>query len=200
MHEDEDYLWPGKPTALHVGTPAELMAVYPHRADVPFDLWWHLFQSVEVQLGILVYAALFLHEQYPRLNSLLASKCKAGCKVRVLLGDPDSAAVRWRGEEETFGEGIESRCRVARQHYDPLIGMPNFELRLHQATLYNSIYWFDSQMLVNSHIWGANAYSAPVWHIRRLPRGNLFTVYAASFQSVWESGQRIDSAARTISA
>jgi hypothetical protein len=66
---------------------------------------------------------------------LLREKAAAGGKVRVALGDPDSEAVRARGSEERFGHGIETRCRVALMHYQPLIGVPGIELHLHRTAL-----------------------------------------------------------------
>lgn len=49
-------------------------------------------------------------------------------------------------------------------HYRPLAGVPGIELRTHETTLYNSLYMADGQLLVNAHVWGENAYGAPVWH------------------------------------
>jgi hypothetical protein len=192
LGEDEDYLWPPLVTQPD-NRGAELVCVYAHRADVPFDLWWDLLRHAEREIKVLVYAALFFHEQYPAINELLAAKARSGCSVRVAVGDPDSSTVRQRGAEEVFGEGIESRCRVAAQHYAPLIGTPNFELRLHETTLYNSIYGFDSHLLVNTHVWGANAYSAPVLHLRQMQGASpLFNGYARCFEAVWATGRAGD--------
>jgi hypothetical protein len=195
LQEDEDYLWPDLVATRQGNRVAELVSLYSHRADVPFDLWWALLQDAERDIQVLVYAALFLHEQYPAINELLVAKCRAGCRVRVALGDPDSVAVRQRGIEESFGDGIESRCRMALRHYAPLIGTENFELRLHQTTLYNSIYRFDTHMVINTHIWGANAYSAPVLHLRQLQGGSpLFNGYAGSFEAVWATAKSVGAA------
>lgn len=195
LKEDANYLWPDPVGENPSASNAEVLTVFPHRSDVPIDLWDRLIDLAERQLDILVYAALFLHEQFPNLNRRMADKCAAGCHVRVLLGDPDGINVKERGTEEQFGEGIESRCRVARRHYEPMIGTPNFELRLHDTTLYNSIYRFDTHMLVNTHVWGANAYGAPVLHLRQVQGGSLFAAYATSFEAVWASGQPIEPAA-----
>ncbi len=193
LGEDEDYLWPDAVSTKREASGAELVSLYAHRADVPFDLWWGLFQEAERSIDVLVYAANFLHEQYPAINDLLAGKCQAGCRVRVALGDPDSATVRQRGNEETFGDGIESRCRVAQRHYAPLVGVDGFELRLHETTLYNSIYRFDTHMLINTHLWGANAYRAPVLHLRQLQGPSpLFNGYAESFEAVWGTAREFD--------
>jgi hypothetical protein len=59
-------------------------------------------------------------------------------------------------------------------------------IRLHDTTLYNSIYRFDDEMLVNAHLYATNAYAAPVFHLRRLDGGELFANYAQSFESVWQ--------------
>ena len=58
-------------------------------------------------------------------------------------------------------------------------------MHVHGTTLYNSLYRFDDSMLVNTHVWGLSAYSAPVLHLRRLGAGGLFDTYAQSFEAVW---------------
>jgi hypothetical protein len=78
-----------------------------------------------------------------------------------------------RGREEKYRHGVESRCRLALLHYQPLIDVPGIGLRTHGTTLYNSIYRVDDQMLVNAHVWGVNAYAAPVWHLRRAEGGRF---------------------------
>ena len=191
VSEDETYLWPETTDAKRSteASKAELVELYPFRSAVPASLWWDLFSRAEQQIGVLVYAANFLHEQYPDLNDLLREKAAAGCKVHVALGDPGSEAVRARGAEERFGHGIETRCRVALMHYQPLIGVPGIEIHLHRTTLYNSIYRADDDLLVNAHVWGVNAYSAPVTHLRRLVAGSLFDTYTASFEAVWAASE-----------
>jgi transcriptional regulator with XRE-family HTH domain len=188
LKEDVFALWPG----LRRSRPAkavhnELVALYGCRADAPSDLWWELFASAEAQIDVLVYAAVFLHEQHPSLNTLLAEKAASGCQIRVLIGDPDSENVTARGREERFGHGIVSRCRLAQMHYAPLANVAGLQLRQHGTTLYNSLYRADDQVLVNAHLWGMNAYAAPLWHLRRVEddQHSLFDTYMASFDEVW---------------
>jgi hypothetical protein len=62
---------------------------------------------------------------------------------------------------------------------------PGIEVRTHATTLYNSLYCADDQQLVNAHVWGVNAYAAPVWHLRRHETGGMFDTYTDSFDAVW---------------
>jgi hypothetical protein len=74
-------------------------------------------------------------------------------------------------------------------HYQPLVGVSGVEVHLHRTTLYNSIYRADDDLLVNAHVWGVNAYSAPVTHLRRVTAGSLFDTYAASFEAMWATSE-----------
>jgi hypothetical protein len=185
---EETYLWPGLVDGerMRTASESELVALYAHRADVPADLWPTLFRRAARAIDILVYAAVFLHEQDPHLNELLREKAAAGCEIRIAIGNPDGICIKTRGEDESFGHGIVSRCELALLHYRPLVGLERISVHLHDTTLYNSIYRFDDEMLVNAHLYATNAYAAPVLHLRRLGGGQLFANYAQSFEAVWE--------------
>ncbi|MDQ1011082.1 transcriptional regulator with XRE-family HTH domain [Streptomyces sp. V4I23] len=186
LGEDVHALWP----ALRQARPAraispELVALYEQRADIPVATFTDLMAQARERIDILVYAAVFLHEAYPRLNELLTERAAEGCTVRIAIGDADSYNVQARGQEERFGHGIESRCRLALMHYRPLAGTPGIEVRTHGTTLYNSLYRADDEQLVNAHVWGVNAYAAPVWHLRRHQESRMFDTYSESFDVVW---------------
>jgi hypothetical protein len=89
--------------------------------------------------------------------------------------------VRRRGEEERIGDGLAARVRLGLLCLREAIDAPGVELRFHATTLYR----FDDDMLVNAHVYGAPAAHSPV-HLRRLPGGQLFDHYQASFERVWE--------------
>ena len=186
--EEETYLWPDVVDGdrTRAASESELVALYAHRADVPAELWAALLRRAERAIDILVYAAVFLHEQDPRLNDLLQEKAAAGCEIRVAIGDPAGVCVKTRGDDERFGHGIASRCELALLHYRPLIGHERISVHLHDTTLYNSVFRFDDEMLVNTHLYATNAYAAPVLHLRRLAGGQLFANYAQSCEAVWE--------------
>jgi hypothetical protein len=42
-------------------------------------------------------------------------------------------------------------------------------------------------MLVNTHIYGTMANNAPVFHLRKIPGGEMMSAYLESFERVWNS-------------
>ncbi|MFI9355838.1 XRE family transcriptional regulator [Streptomyces lydicus] len=192
LGEDVHALWPALRQARSArAVSSELVALYDQRADVPVSTFTDMLAEARETIDVLVYAAVFLHEGFPRLNDLLRERAAEGCSVRIALGDAESENVRQRGEEERFGHGIESRCRLALMHYRPLLGVPGIEIRTHETTLYNSVYRADDQLLANAHVWGVNAYGAPVWHLRRNGGGGIFDTYAQSFDAVWTTAKPV---------
>ncbi len=125
----------------------------------------------------------------PDLPGLLQRKASEGVQVRLVYGDPDSDAVALRGSEEGIGDGLAARVRLSLSYIEPALDAPNLRMRLHDTTLYNSIYRYDDEMLVNTHIYGVGAGHAPVMHLRRTPSGRLFEQYMASFERVWQDAE-----------
>lgn len=61
---DESYIWPdalGR-DEVAVVSESEVVAVYPHRSEVPRDVWGHVFSQAVREIGVLVYSGLFLSE------------------------------------------------------------------------------------------------------------------------------------------
>lgn len=184
---DEAYLWPElvDDKRTKVASEAEFVALYPRRGAVPRELWFSLIDDATDSLDLLAFAGLFLPDGYPDLAKTLVQKAEAGTRIRILLGDPDGSAVELRGQEEDIGDGMPGRVRLVLGYLQPAMRTPGVEVRLHNTTLYNSIYRGDATMLVNSHVYGAPAGDSPVIHLQRVPGGRLFDHYQASFEKVW---------------
>ncbi|MGN9774841.1 XRE family transcriptional regulator [Micromonospora sp. H33] len=186
VREGEEYLWPDAVSpekAARIGQ-SELIQLYSRRIAVPHDLWHRLINRAERNIDVLAYAGLFLVEQEPKLIDTLKEKAAAGVKIRILLGDPDSDVVKRRSIEEGAPDVMAAKIRNVMQYYDRLQGVKGVEVRHHETTLYNSVYRFDDEMLVNAHILGFPAPHAPVMHLRKLAGGDLFGTYADSFDRV----------------
>jgi transcriptional regulator with XRE-family HTH domain len=195
LRVDEVYLWPDALPRELVGTASEseILAIYPHRWEVPRDAWEHLFAVAEQEIGVLVYSGLFLAED-TGIQKILADKAGAGVRVRILLGDPASPQVADRGADEGMDDAMAAKIRNALVLYRPLRGAAGAEFRFHQTVLYNSIYRADDQLLVNTHIYGVAAAHAPVWHLRRVAGGEIMSTYLESFERVWDSALPISEA------
>lgn len=187
---DEGYLWPGALSREQViqASEGEVLNVCPHRSDVPRDEWGRLFESAEHDIGVLVYAGLFLAED-SGIQRTFAEKAKAGVRVRILLGDPDSPEVAECGSEEGVDEAMAAKIRNALVLYRPLRKIEGAEIRFHRTVLCNSIYRADDELLVNTHVYGLTAACAPVWHLRKIPGGEIAGTYLESFERVWETAK-----------
>lgn len=133
-------------------------------------------------IDLLAYAASFLHDALPGFTDLLAERARTGTRVRLLFGDPTSEAVALRGEEEGVGDLLAGRCSLSWNYFRELLKEPGVEAHQHGTTLYNSIFRFDDDILVNTHAYGVPASHSPVLHIRRLPGGRLFSHYVACIE------------------
>ena len=188
LGKDEAYLWPGALSREQVSaaSDSEVLAIWPHRSDVPREAWAELFAGARREIGVLVYAGLFLSED-AAVRKILLDKGNAGVRVRVLLGDPASAQVALRGADEGVDDAMAAKIRNALVLYRPLRNIPGIEFRFHQTILYNSIYIGDDQLLVNTHVFGVTAALAPVWHLKKVAGGEIVSTYRESFERVWET-------------
>ena len=186
---DEAYLWPGALSREQVAaaSDSEVLAIYAHRSDVPRDAWERMFASAEREIGVLAYAGLFLAED-AAAKKVLAERARAGVRVRMLMGDPDSEPVAERGADEGVDDAMAAKIRNALVLYRSLRGTEGVEFRFHRTILYNSIYVADDQLMVNTHVYGLTAALAPVWHLRKVAGGEIAGTYLDSFERVWETG------------
>ncbi|MFI6325516.1 XRE family transcriptional regulator [Nonomuraea sp. NPDC050556] len=176
----------------------EIRALYQHRHEVPQVVWREHFASATEDIGILTYSGLFLAEDTTIMRTI-AQRARAGVKVRVLLGDPDSTEVAARGIDENIGPDImAARTRNALTLHRPLCDVQGVEMRLHSTVLYNSIYQADRQLLVNTHAYGIAAAQAPVTHLQADDDEGAAAVYLSSFERVWTSAKPYKISSETI--
>lgn len=191
LDAEEIYLWPeaaDSPEARSASV-AELIRLYPHRGAVPSGYWYELIQRAKEHVDVLVYSGLFLPDGHADLGRMLAEKASEGVQVRLLMGNPKSDAVLRRGEEEGIGDHLAARCQLSKGYLKAAFGAPGVSIREHSTTLYNSIYRFDDELLVNAHAYGAPAGDSPVMHLRHTPGGRLFDHYMRSFDRVWATSR-----------
>lgn len=188
LGDSESYFWPDAvvPDRAAQVSESEVRRVYPHRSSIPQDLWSRLINSAGDNIDILVYVGMFLTE-VPNLLKTFRTTAESGATIRLLFGNPTAREVLRRSEDEGIGRAaIPAKIRNVLAFFRPLSELDGVDVRCHGTTLYNSIYRFDDEMIVNPHVYGFTAPHAPALHLRRLSAGDLFATYAQSFERVWE--------------
>jgi hypothetical protein len=180
------HLWPTLADDLHTrpNSETEVVHIFPTRSAVPHGLWTELIAGTLTQMDVLVISGAFLVEQHDLLP-VVRAKVNNGVRFRFLVGDQSSSAVIQRALEEGTDGGLEGRTQLMRRYLKEVTGLPGVEVRAHGTPLYNSIYRFDDQMLVNGHTYGSVAGQNPVLHLRRLAGGLMWANYMRSFDRVW---------------
>ncbi|MTE20163.1 XRE family transcriptional regulator [Streptomyces sp. TRM43335] len=188
LRVEETFLWPapqprtGRPAA---GSGAELVGTYANRASVPREMWLSLLQEARREIGVLVFSGTFFAQSNPHVAKMLAERAADGVRVRLCFGDPAGRAVAVRGREEGIGDTLAAKIRASLTYYRSLLSEEGCEVRLHDTTLYTSMFRYDDNLLVNPHIWGQPASANPLLHLRRVDASGWFDNYAQSFDAVW---------------
>lgn len=194
LGKTDTYLWQSTatdPRALSA-TRDEFVAFHPNRASIPHATWEQLVDEATEQIDILAFAGTFLHDAVPDFYERVAARAAAGVRVRLLFGDPASAAVAQRGEEEGIGESLAARCTLTWAYLRPLIAAhPEIEARMHGSTLYASLFRFDNVLYANTHLLGSPAGKNPILQIEWVKGGMLFTHYMESFERTWRSATTV---------
>jgi hypothetical protein len=193
LDDDEARLWPSLARELASGAEAtaEVVAAYGHRADVPIGTWATLIENSRRRIDLLGYAHLFLPEQHLDLSSRIAKACSSGCRVRIMLADPDGAGVRDRDSLERLCGTLPARIRMAMAHFDGLRRISGVEIRLHDVHLYHALYRFDDDMIVTPHLMGARGPQHPALLLRRLGPDGIFASFADQLDRVWEGTREV---------
>ncbi|MGW2364760.1 XRE family transcriptional regulator [Streptomyces sp. NPDC001667] len=185
---EESYLWPNTDRWAEDATRAELIQTYADRASVPRDVWLSLLTGAKANIDVLVFSGTFYAQTNPRIAVMLAERADEGVSVRLCFGDPDGAAIAQRGEEEGIGDTLGAKVRASLTYYRALVAHAGCEVRLHDTTLYNSLFRYDDNLLVNPHVWGRPASANPLFHIQRCGEG-WFDNYVGSFDAVWNTAK-----------
>jgi hypothetical protein len=188
----EAVLWPHAPGVAY-GT-SELVGIYTTRKELPPATVGSLLDAAQRHVDVLAFAALWLWDTVPEFADRLAQKIASGTKVRLCLGEAESDAVALRSREESAGDGMASRCRIAASYATSIQHVDAQAVRQSGATLYNSLFRFDEEVLVNSHFWGNPAADSPVYHYRRQSDQGIAATAVRSFERVWEGAQLLSAA------
>jgi len=182
-------LWPGvrgSPRGIE-----ELAGAYATRNELAPATVASLLDAACEHIDVLAFAAMWLWDNVPRFTERLMAKDRAGVQVRICLGDPASDAVRLRGEEEGIDHDMPARCQLALSYAASLWQQAPGTVRISDSTLYTSIFRFDDELLVNTHLFGNPAGSSPVLHFRAGSGGAIAVNVINSFERVWAQARPV---------
>lgn len=178
-------LWPGiDAREQEAPDTGDILMTYAQRCAVPSETWRKLFASAHREIDILAYSSLFLAED-AGVQAILRDKARSGVRVRIALGSIEGVQVAQRGTDERIDKMMPARIANALLLFQPLTDEPGVSLRLHDTTLYNSIYRADDELMVNTHAYGCPASRSPVLHLRHTIEDGMAGTYLDSFERVW---------------
>jgi transcriptional regulator with XRE-family HTH domain len=189
---DPDMLWPdGIRRNIKTGPDREVAAVYPRRSDCPKSVWRSLIAAADKDITLAGYTNYFLWLELPNLRGVLRHKAENGCRVRFLLGDPDSDTTRNREILEDVPLTVSTRIRITLDELAKLGTVPGVEARYSDEHIAMSVFMFDEEMLVTTHLAHLVGHDSPMLHLQRLQDGGLYDRYAYHVAELWRAGRPV---------
>jgi hypothetical protein len=189
----EAMLWPKVQSVIKTGADREVVAVYPTRAACPTSVWAKLIADAQRELLFAGFTNYFLWLQQPDFASTLRAKAEQGCRVRFLLGDPDSDTVRQRERIEDVPLTVSTRIRTSLDALADLGDVAAIEARFSDpADAVNhislSVFRFDGDVLVTPHLARNVGHDSPMMHFRRHQDAGAYDRFTAHAEELWERG------------
>jgi transcriptional regulator with XRE-family HTH domain len=185
---DEAVLWPDAVRKnIKTGTDREIVAVYPYRSACPKAVWRKLITGANKRLVFAGYTNYFLWLEIPNLRAALRRKAEQGCKIRFLVGDPDSEVTRRREEIEAVPLTVGTRIRITLDELSKLRDVPGIEVRHGDEHIAMSVFVFDDDMLMTPHLARLVGHDSPMFHIRRCQDDGLYDRFALHVRQLWDS-------------
>ncbi|MFB9965006.1 hypothetical protein [Sinosporangium siamense] len=185
-------LWPEAiRNTVKTGPDREVLAVYPYRSACPKSVWRSLITSARDEMVFAGYTNYFLWLEHPNLAKVLKTKAGQGCRIRFLLGDPDSDVRRRREEVEAVPLTVSTRIHISLNELKPLRDVAGIEARFGDEHIAMSVFRFDSEMLVTPHLANLVGHDSPMLHLRRYQDDGLFDRFAFHASELWKAGRDV---------
>jgi hypothetical protein len=189
---DESVIWPDAiRTAVKTGPDREVAAVYPYRSALPASLWRKLITAASKDIIFAGYTSYFLWIEQPNLGAALRRKADAGCRVRFLVGDPDSEVTRERERIEATPLTVSTRIAVTLGELEKLRDVDGIEARFSDRHIAMSVFSFDNDMIVTPHLSNLVGHESPAFHYRRCQQDGIFDRFAMHVGALWEEGRDV---------
>ncbi|MFG2908469.1 DUF5919 domain-containing protein [Kitasatospora sp. NPDC048286] len=182
--------WPDAlQSVLKTGHDREVLAVHPYRSACPRSVWAQLFAVARSEIFLAGYTNYFAWLEQPTLLRTLRRKAESGCRVRFLLGDPDSETTRRRERIEDVTLTVSTRIRITLEHLAELPDTDGIEGRFSSPEdgpnhIGLSVFRFDEHALVTPHLARAIGHDSPLMHLRRGEENGMFDRFAEHIEEL----------------
>ncbi|MFG1904693.1 XRE family transcriptional regulator [Micromonospora carbonacea] len=188
LGEDVGVLWPEMiRRAVKVGSDRELLGIYPRRADLPRSVFRDAIGRASSRLWFGGYTSYFLWLEMPSVSATLEAKASAGADLRFLLGDPDSPVTAERERIEATPLTLSTRIAMTRAELSKVGTV--IPVRFSARHLAMSVWVFDEEAIVATHIGAGLGQDSVTLHLRRGQDGGAFDRYVEHFESLWTDGK-----------
>jgi transcriptional regulator with XRE-family HTH domain len=182
-------LWPDAiRSTVKTGPNREVLTIYPYRSTCPKSIWRNLINSARSEMVFAGYTNYFLWLEHPNLGKVLRRKAQQGCKIRFLIGDPESDVTARREETENVPLTVSTRIRITLAEIEQLREVKGVEARYGDEHIAMSVFRFDSEMLVTPHLAHLVGHDSPMLHLRRCQDDGLFDRFAFHAAELWGNG------------
>ncbi|MFD8784628.1 DUF5919 domain-containing protein [Kitasatospora sp. NPDC059599] len=160
-------------------------------------MWAQLIAEARSEIFLAGYTDYFVWLEQPALLQTLRRKAEGGCRVRFLLGDPDSGSTRRREELEDVALSVSTRIRVTLENLAKLRDIDGVEARFSAPEdgpnhVGLSVFRFDEHALVTPHLARTVGHDSPLMHLRRSEEHGMFDRFADHIEELWSRGSDID--------
>ncbi|GAA3234336.1 hypothetical protein GCM10010468_67380 [Actinocorallia longicatena] len=176
---------------IKTGPDREIISVYPYRSVCPKTVWRSLITDAEQEITFAGYTNYFLWLEIPNLRNVLRRKAERGCRIRFLLGDPDSDVTLQREAREGVPLTVSTRIRITLDELSKLADAPGIEARFGDDHIAMSVFTFDEQMLVTPHLANLVGHDSPMLHLRRHQPDGLFDRFKFHVAELWDEGRPV---------
>lgn len=191
---DEEMLWPQVvKNRIKLGTDREIVYSYPYRSACPSTTWGEVINKADSELFFAGYTNYFLWFEQPHFAATLHQKIKDGCRIRFLLGDPDSEVTRNRERIEDVTLSVSTRIRITLENVAKLGKHDLLEVRYsapddaaNHVSL--SVFRFDTEAFVTPHLARLVGHDSPLLHLRKSGPGGMFDRFADHAEELWSRG------------
>jgi len=185
-------LWPQVRAAVKTGYDREILAVYP-TYSMPASVWQHLVTGANREIMLCGTNPGWMWYYVPDLTAVLREKAQAGCRVRVVIGEPDTPMIR--ADEEATGTPLtlSSRIEHTRHLLEPLRAV--IEVRQTVMGFGRSVFRGDDEAVADWWIHGHLETEFPLIRMQRRQTGGLFDQIAVRHtEALWDAATPVWSA------